>query len=132
MTTPGGIATIELSWPARVLWPNKRTHFRAKADATRAYRQEAYWRTVNAQAAACPADGEIVLRFEFFPPDRIRRDLDNMFASTKGAIDGIADALGVDDQRFGYQVARRDVAKGGKVIVSVGCVNLVDTPVAGA
>ena len=36
----------------------------------------------------------------FFPPDRRHRDLDNMLASLKAALDGIALAVGIDDSRW--------------------------------
>ena len=40
------------------------------------------------------------VRVTFHPPDMRARDLDNMFASIKGGLDGLADALGIDDSWF--------------------------------
>lgn len=65
-----------------------------------------------------PEEGGIALRFDFHPPDKRRRDLDNMLASIKAGVDGIADALGVDDQRFGFWLSREAPIKGGKIVVS--------------
>ena len=111
----GGI--IELPWPDKVLSPNARVHFRAKAHAAKHYREQAHWLTVAARIPQQPSEGGIALRFDFHPPDNRRRDLDNMLASIKSAIDGIADALEVNDQRFGFWLSREAPIKGGKIIV---------------
>jgi crossover junction endodeoxyribonuclease RusA len=110
--------SITLSWPAKELSPNARTHFRVKAAATKAYRAEAYERA-KMNLLPLPSEGGIGLRFDFHPPDKRRRDLDNMLASIKGAIDGIADAHEVNDQRFGFWLSREEPVKGGKIIVTV-------------
>ena len=36
----------------------------------------------------------------FVPPDRRLRDADNCIAAAKAGLDGLADALGVNDRRF--------------------------------
>lgn len=40
------------------------------------------------------------LSFDFCPPDRRKRDIQNMPATQKPYIDGIADALSIDDATF--------------------------------
>lgn len=110
---------IELPWPPKELSPNARVHFRTKAAAAKAYREQSYWITKAADPAPFSATGGIGLRFDFHPPDRRRRDLDNMLASIKAGVDGIADALGVDDQRFGFWLSREAPVKGGKIVVTV-------------
>lgn len=109
---------ISLPWPPRELSPNARIHHMAKAKAAKAYREQAYWLT-KAAGLVIPAEGGISLRFDFHPPDGRRRDLDNMLSSAKAAIDGIADALEVNDQRFGYSLSREAPVKGGRIVVSV-------------
>jgi len=59
------------------------------------------------------------LRITFHPPDMRRRDLDNMLASIKSQLDGIADVIGVDDSMWGLTILRGDVAKGGCVCIEV-------------
>ena len=54
----------------------------------------AHWRDIPLP------DRKVRLVFEFHPPDRRKRDDDNLKASLKHARDGIADALGIDDNRF--------------------------------
>ena len=109
---------IVLSWPPSELSPNARSHFRVKAPITKAYRAEAYERA-KMNLLTMPSEGGIGLRFDFHPPDKRRRDLDNMLASIKGAIDGIADAHGVNDQRFGFWLSREEPVKGGKIVVTL-------------
>lgn len=110
---------IELPWPPKELSPNARVHFRTKAAAAKAYRETAYWRAHGSDAPKLPIEGGIGVRFDFHPPDKRRRDLDNMLASIKSGVDGIADAWGVDDQRFGFWLSREEPVKGGKIIVSI-------------
>ena len=106
-----------LSWPPAALSPNGRTHWAKKAKAAKTYRTEA-WALAKAAKLIAP-DGPLGLAIEFYPPDARRRDLDNMLASVKHAIDGIAEAIGVDDSRFSYTITRRDPIKGGRVSIVV-------------
>ena len=66
-------------------------------------------------------DFEISIAYTFCPPDKRKRDLSNFVASMKGAEDGIADALGVDDSHFHPQEPQwGDVCKPyGKVKVTL-------------
>jgi crossover junction endodeoxyribonuclease RusA len=66
-----------------------------------------------------PREGGIGLRFDFYPPDKRKRDLDNMLSSIKAAVDGIADAHGVNDQRFGFWLSRETPVKGGRIVVTL-------------
>ena len=55
----------------------------------------------------------------FCPPDRRRRDLDNLLASFKQGIDAISEAMGVDDSKFSYTLTRGEPVKGGVVQVTI-------------
>lgn len=46
--------------------------------------------------------GKVNVEFHFYPPDNSRRDEDNLLASMKAGIDGIADAICVNDYFFHY------------------------------
>lgn len=117
--------TVELPFPPAELSPNKRLHWRSKADAVKAYRHECYWPVLSEMRKHAmwnerwPYDGEIPISVTFFPPDNRRRDRDNMLASFKAGFDGIADALGVDDNRFIPTHRVGKIIKGGKVIVEI-------------
>jgi len=106
---------IELAWPPRVLHPNARPHFHQKAKAAKAYREVAYW-TTKATALVIPQ--RPVLSITFFPPDRRRRDIDGMLSSIKAGLDGISDALEVDDSLFSLRLSRAEPVKGGRVVIT--------------
>src|SRR5690242_2636782 len=97
---------LELPWPPRELSPNARVHYLAKSRVTKAYREQAYWLARKSSAEMFPcsvlAETPITLAFTFHPPDRRRRDLDTMLSSVKSGIDGVADAMGVNDVRFEF------------------------------
>jgi crossover junction endodeoxyribonuclease RusA len=74
--------------------------------------------TINARLAK--PKGEVVLALEFVPPDKRRRDDDNLIAMFKSGRDGLADALGIDDNIFATQVrVSKETIKGGAVRVRI-------------
>lgn len=117
---------ITLDWPPRQLSPNARVHYRVKSPITKGYLAHAS----NTTRVACHdhslrdridphSDDPITLEIEFHPPDARRRDLDNMLSSIKAGLDGIAEALGVNDQRFALRLTRGQPVKGGRVVVTL-------------
>lgn len=91
------VNTIRLSWPVKELSGNHRMHEARRAKYKRAYRREAWILTLEAGIGKWPG---AILTFRYFPPDRKRRDAQNLPIALKSAIDGIADAIGCDDQEF--------------------------------
>lgn len=95
---------LTLPWPAKELSPNSRLHWSKRSKAAKAYREVCFWETKRLLAAGgwqnLPAEGELHLWIDFYPPDRRHRDDDNMIAAFKSGRDGIADALQVNDKRF--------------------------------
>jgi crossover junction endodeoxyribonuclease RusA len=55
----------------------------------------------------------------FCPPDKRKRDLDNLLARMKAGLDGLADALGVDDTIFRPAVEWGEVRPRGGVVVTL-------------
>lgn len=112
---------ITLDWPDKVLSPNARIHWARKAKAVKLARQAAWVAVLEHRAAAraIGAQGRAVLNIEFCPPDKRRRDLDNLIASSKALNDGIADALGIDDSQFVLTYRMGRPVKGGAVRVMV-------------
>lgn len=95
---------ITLPWPPSILSPNARTHWAVRARAVKAYRMACAWQaleqtTSEQRQAMRPAD-RLRVHVVFVPPDRRRRDADNCLAAVKAGLDGLADALGVNDHRF--------------------------------
>lgn len=110
---------VVLPWPHKYLSPNARVHWAKRSKAAKAYRTECGWhvRAAGPKPKFAPS-GPITLDIEFVQPDQRGRDLDNMLASIKAGIDGIADALGVNDRRFVFRI-RRSSDVGGMVRVRI-------------
>ena len=92
---------IILPWPPSALSPNGRTHWRTHAKAKKSYRQAcALQALAQGVTAGCMPVGRVRVSMTFVPPDKRRRDLDNLIAAMKSGLDGLSDALGVDDHKF--------------------------------
>lgn len=66
------------------------------------------------------AAGAIALTITFVQPDRRARDRDNQLAALKPSLDGLADALGVNDAQFDPVVLRREFgSKPGAVRIEI-------------
>lgn len=91
---------ILLPWPSRDVHPNSRPHFMAKARATKRMRRDAYYAAKAAGVRVDAPEGPIAVKVTFYPPNKRKRDEDGCTASCKAYLDGIAEALGVDDNRF--------------------------------
>jgi crossover junction endodeoxyribonuclease RusA len=109
---------ITLPWPSTKLNANARNHWRVHADAKRAYRKAAWELGLEAKLPKMP---EARLVFTYHPPDHRHRDAQNLPGMLKSAIDGLADAMGVDDRHFRCAFAERfsEVRKGGSVVVTI-------------
>lgn len=107
---------IHLPWPPRELSANSRKDRRATTDKRQRYREAGFY-AANEAKVKVPADA--TLSIMFFPPDKRRRDLDNMLASIKYGLDGIALASGVDDHGWSLTLERKEPVKGGAVLVQV-------------
>ena len=111
----------QLPWPPSCLSPNARIHWAPKRAATAKYRADCAW----ASRAAGIFDGMILpdplpMTITFCPPNKRRRDRDNLIASFKAGQDGLSDAIGLDDSRFVPTYRVGDVVKGGAVLVEIG------------
>lgn len=109
---------ITLPFPHKDLNPNSSTHWSKKVKIKKVARQIAGWET-KVSGHKIVWDGDIHLHITFYPPDKRHRDRDNMMASLKSALDGIADGLGVNDSRFRLHHKVGEVVKGGSVMVEV-------------
>lgn len=109
---------LRLSWPAKPLWQNRRYHWSAVSRVKAAQRREAWALTHHHLVARVP---DAVIEFAFHPPPRSRPDAQNLPATVKGAIDGIADAMGCDDKGFRCVFPRSvgEPVKGGCVLVTI-------------
>jgi len=111
---------VQLPWPARKLSPNARSkHWGGRARATKAARSAAAWAIRAALGPAKPDWPGARVSLTFRPPDRRRRDLQNCIASAKALMDGIADAIGVDDSKLETSYRMADPVEGGSVTVEI-------------
>jgi len=112
------------SWPGSDLSPNSRIHWAVRAKATKSLRNEAMllaithtspeWRERVRQA------GRLAVKLKFVPPSRRGFDADNRLASFKGGLDGISDAIGLNDRHFKVEFElSQEPIKGGGVMVTL-------------
>jgi crossover junction endodeoxyribonuclease RusA len=121
---------LELPFP-----PSANTYYRRVGNRTLISRSGRAYRTAVCALAGGsgrpPIDGRVALAMDAFPPDRRRRDLDNLL---KALCDALAHA-GVyrDDSQIDLLIVRRrDPVKGGRLTVSAQPLDgLSDCPLCG-
>lgn len=111
----GDKVNFTIPWPPKELNPNSRSHWAAKAKAVKKYRGDCYLLAKNAVGAYTG----LTVTLNFRPPNRQRRDLDNALASLKSGLDGIADALNVNDREFKLTLSVGEPIKHGCVEVTL-------------
>lgn len=114
--------TFALPWLDKRLSPNARTHWRSLASIKKAAKSDATLLTLEALRGKRLSwdGGDVPVEIVFHPPDRRRRDLDNLVGAQKAAQDGVAEALGVDDHLFVPTYRMGPVVRGGSVVWTVG------------
>lgn len=112
------IGPIDLAWPRSSLSPNARVHWATKASVAKVYRTGTFWQ-VRAVVPKKLEWEKVCVSYTFHPPDKRRRDLDNLIASCKALSDGISDAIGIDDSKFVPTYQMGEPIKGGAVIVTI-------------
>jgi crossover junction endodeoxyribonuclease RusA len=113
-------AVIFLPWPAPELSQNSRAHWSKRARAVKSARNCAIL-SVQEHGLHRMKWTSAKLEWSFRPPDNRRRDVSNVIGSCKAYIDGIADALGIDDSTFEnhWPVQFDAVDVGGWIMVQV-------------
>lgn len=116
---------ISLPFPASELMPNRkngRSHHVTNAAKIKA-REDGYWLTKAdpAHLLFAKTDGPIPISIVYCQPDKRRRDLDNLLAASKASLDGMANAMGIDDTRFRpILIDVGPIGKPGSMLVAVG------------
>jgi len=93
---------IDLPWPPQETHPNCRKHWAVKMRAVRSYRRNCHVATMvqlQSKSQSVPS-GDLQLTLTFHPKTNRKRDIDNLIAQMKAGLDGVADALKIDDSRF--------------------------------
>lgn len=111
--------SVSLPWPSKDLSPNARLHWARKAKAVKHARAAAHFIVMETRGNARRLGRTANISMTFCPPDKRRRDRDNLIASMKAATDGIADALRIDDSKFEVSYRIGEPVKGGAVLVTI-------------
>ena len=101
---------LVLGWPPSNLSPNARLHWAKLARAKKQYRN-ACFSVSKEQLKKINTENipeKLVLEMTFIPPDRRSYDRDNLVARMKSGIDGLADALKINDKRFNTVISTMD------------------------
>lgn len=115
---------MRLPWPDKRLSPNARIHWAQKAHVVDEAKRGAYYLAL-ADGLSLP-DEPLQVWIKVCPPDKRRRDIDNIHASLKAALDGIFRAAGVDDSQVKRTVLDwGEVEQGGAVYVSIAPLEIV-------
>jgi crossover junction endodeoxyribonuclease RusA len=116
--------TVHLPFPDPRLNPNrcKGKHWASTVALRKSAREAAMLLTRQAgRGVTFPMGHEVSLKVVFIQPNRRRMDRDNLLAAAKPQIDGVADAIGIDDSQFNpVKVYREYGAKPGSVRIEIG------------
>lgn len=118
----GQSLSIEIGWPSPKLSPNARVHFMEAHRFKKAAKDTAFWLTRAALGHSKWFDtGAVNVRLTAHPiKGKVRPDADNLIASHKATLDGIALGLGVDDKSFNApSIDWADPVPNGKIIISL-------------
>lgn len=117
---------IILPWPDAKLNPNrsKGMHWASTTALRKSARTSAGFLAHQAMAAdrgsLRGSPDTLPLTITFVQPDRRARDRDNLLAALKPSLDGVADALGVNDSQFDPITIRREYGpKPGSVVIEI-------------
>lgn len=108
---------ITLPWPPTGLSPNARLHWAKLAKLKKQYR-EVCWVQSCKQGVKKIKTEKLHITLTFIPPTRRAYDLDNALARMKSGLDGLSDAIGVDDKHWSITIQRGE-GIGGMVKVEI-------------
>lgn len=112
---------IILPWPDSTLMPNRNIgrHWAMRHNAKGAAKMEAIDQARKWRGVLPPGAG-LAVSIKLEPPDRRKRDIDNLLAALKPSIDGLAQGLGINDAQICRTVIDRlEPTPGGRVLISV-------------
>ena len=110
---------IELSYPHKSLWPNGRAHWAEKAREFKRAKLAAAWATKAAKIKL--GDSPIPISIIVHPKAKgPAPDTDNCVRAATAYLDGIADALGINDRHFAAPTVSISEERTGQFIITVG------------
>jgi crossover junction endodeoxyribonuclease RusA len=110
---------IVLPYPHKSLWPNGRSHWAEKAREVKKHRKWAYLAAREAKISI--GNGPVPVHIVVQPKARgPAPDRDNAVSACKAYIDGIAEALGVNDRHFAAPTVTISEKRLGRFEISIG------------
>ncbi|MGL4640909.1 MAG: hypothetical protein ACRCVX_14390 [Shewanella sp.] len=111
---------ITLPWPPSGLSPNARLHWSEKARLAKKYREACCWQSKEQGVRLIDMVDKVSIKLSitFIPPTRRAYDLDNALSRIKNGLDGLSDALGVDDKHWTLTIQKGE-GIGGMVKVEI-------------
>jgi len=107
------IMKVSLPWPDKKCSPNARVNWRVLHEARKKRKRVGFMLSAGLPKINTK---RLAMTVIFNPPDKRHYDLDNLLASIKGELDGIAQRIGVDDKNFRpITIDFGQVVKGGSV-----------------
>lgn len=105
---------IEFDLPDKKLSPNNKNgkHWKSTKTIKEKAREDARILTLVAWNNSTKEICVDILKITFIYPTRHNRDLDNALASCKAHIDGMSEALGIDDGKFTTMILKKEYQKG--------------------
>lgn len=111
--------SIRFPFPDKRLSPNKRIHHIHLTAVRENAREIGYWIAKDAKWSFS-GKRPLELRMTICPPDRRKRDDDNIYSAFKSYRDGIFKALSLDDSLIHRAIIERgDVEKDGALYISI-------------
>jgi len=93
---------LRLPFPPSELMPNNKNgkHWGATHSVKKKYKEDCFYLTKHSGRDFID-DGEAIrVTLIYLMPDKRQRDVDNLLAASKAGLDGVAEALGVNDSQF--------------------------------
>lgn len=109
---------VRLPWPPQALSPNARLHWAVIAKVKKSYREVCRLETLAQLGRQRLVDGPVQVHIEFYRPTRRSMDWDNLIARMKAGLDGLSDALKINDRQFRLSMKVADQT-GGFVLVKI-------------
>lgn len=116
---------VNLPWPEKILWPNRNrghhwSEVRKAAVKAHQYGLVTVAKQIESSEVVESSPDAWQATVEFHPPTHHRYDLDNALASLKAYLDGMMEALAIDDSQIvTVTLCKREVVSGGVVIVTL-------------
>ena len=114
---PNGVY-LTLPFPDPILNPNAHVHWSRKNKPRKVAQKAGYYIALEKGVKLNPLKRYDV-SMVFCPPDERKRDLDNLSASMKAALDGMCRALGIDDKQIRPVPDWGPCVEGGKVEIII-------------